>query len=260
MDEIEFLKQELEQTRLAYQMVSQINQFKTGFLGRTAHEIRSPLSQLMSLHQLILADLCESPAEEREFIDQAYKAAHKLVKIIDQVILVSKLEYGRISLQQNKVNLQQVVRDLEPLISLQAANRNLKLNVVESSSPIYILADEQRLLMSLINLVDTAINWTEQGTIEIQLTVCPNSSRGIINIRTPCFPSTWQESTDLLQQSPEISPQGLKEFAQKLEMSAGEKFLLSFNLIEAMGGQLMLNSTADDSTTQLGIAFPLVEN
>ncbi|GBF84663.1 histidine kinase dimerization/phospho-acceptor domain-containing protein [Aphanothece sacrum] len=70
-DEIEALKQELEQTKLAYQMAVQLSQFKSGFLAKTSHELRSPLSTLMGLHQLILSDLCENHEEEREFIEQA---------------------------------------------------------------------------------------------------------------------------------------------------------------------------------------------
>ena len=55
MSDIEQLTTELENTQIAYQMAQEINQLKTGFLGRAAHELRSPLSSLISLHQLIFA-------------------------------------------------------------------------------------------------------------------------------------------------------------------------------------------------------------
>ncbi|MGK7933896.1 MAG: sensor histidine kinase [Microcystaceae cyanobacterium] len=258
MDEIDRLRTELEQTRLAYQMAMQISQFKTGFLGRTAHEIRSPLSSLMSLHQLILSDLCESPEEEREFIQQAYEASQKLLNIIDEIVLVSKLEYGRLTLHKEPVNLTTILSAVFPLVHLQAANKNLKLNIDEITEDIYILSDEKRLLTSLTNLIDTAITRMEQG--EIRLIVTKNAKVGIIKILLDCDISVWQETKDFLQQSPPTSKEDLKEFAKTLELSAGEKYLLASNLIEAMGGHLTLaeqNSTPN--ITQLQITFPLVE-
>ena len=65
MSDIEQLTTELENTQIAYQMAQEINQLKTGFLGRAAHELRSPLSSLISLHQLILFDFLE---DQRELI------------------------------------------------------------------------------------------------------------------------------------------------------------------------------------------------
>ena len=59
MEKIQTIEQELEATKLAYLMTAQISQFKSGYLAKTAHELRSPLSSLMGLHQLILVDLCE---------------------------------------------------------------------------------------------------------------------------------------------------------------------------------------------------------
>src|ERR671932_28169 len=76
------LKEELKQTKLAYEMAKEMSQFKAGFLARTSHELRSPLSTMFGTLQLILSDLCDDPAEEREFVEQAHVAALKLVKLI----------------------------------------------------------------------------------------------------------------------------------------------------------------------------------
>ena len=208
MDEIDKLKAELAQTRLAYQMALQISQFKTGFLGRTAHELRSPLSSLMSLHQLILSDLCESPEEEREFIQKAYEASQKLLKIIDEIVLVSKLEYGKITHQKEPVSLKTVLSDVFPLVHLQATNKNLNLILEEIREDIYIVSDEKYLLLSLTHLIDTAINWMNQGEIKLQATT--EKSLGIIQITLDCDVSIWKETKDLLKQSPATSKEYLK--------------------------------------------------
>jgi signal transduction histidine kinase len=85
-------------------MAKEMSQFKAGFLARTSHELRSPLSSLIGLHQLILADLCDSPEEAREFVAQANASALKMVKLLDEVIAVSKTEHGT-----NRLELRSVV-------------------------------------------------------------------------------------------------------------------------------------------------------
>jgi signal transduction histidine kinase len=89
-DELQPLKEELKQTQLAYEMAKEMSQFKAGFLARTSHELRSPLSSLIGLHQLILQDLCDSPEEERQFVAQANTSALKMVKVLDDLVKVSK--------------------------------------------------------------------------------------------------------------------------------------------------------------------------
>lgn len=264
MDEIEGLKEELKQTQLAYQMASQISQFKTGFLGRIAHELRSPLSSLIGLHQLILSDLCESPEEEREFIEDAYKSAQKLMKIIDEIVTVSKLEYGTILLETIPVNLNKVFTDLYEFTHLQAANRSLKLIISPCESNLYVIADSQRFLQVLIMLVDTAIRNMEAGMIKISMAVSETSDFAQISIDTNCPFSMWNQPSDLLQTIPDLTRESIKSFSQKLEMSPATKFLLSQSLLSAMGGDLsILNispKTNQDSITRLQCSLPLASD
>ena len=96
------LLQELQQTQLAYYKAQEMSQFKAGFLTRISHELRSPLSSIMGLHQLILADLCENPEEEREFIGQAHEKSFKLLKLLDEILNISKIESGRNKLDNDE--------------------------------------------------------------------------------------------------------------------------------------------------------------
>ena len=61
--------------QIAYRQLLALERFKSGFLARTSHELRSPINTIVSLHQLILEDLCEGPEEEKEFIEQSKNAA-----------------------------------------------------------------------------------------------------------------------------------------------------------------------------------------
>jgi hypothetical protein len=96
----------------------------------------------------------------------------------------------------------------------------------------------------------------QQGEITLQAT--EENQLGIIHIITHSPVSIWQESQDLLQQNPPTSKADLQKFAQELEMSAGEKYLLALNVIEAMGGDLsLIEHPQNPNFSQLQIVFPL---
>ena len=261
MDEIERIEEELKQTQLSYQMATQMSQFKAGFLARTAHELRSPLSSLIGLHQLILSDLCESPEEAREFLTQAYQSAQKLVKIIGDIVAVSKMECGRSPLDLQPLQLAKVFSDLDRLTHLQAANRNLQLKVLPPDPQIQIVADSQRLLQVLVMLADTAITHAETGKIQ----VWTDSSRGYdsvaINIDIPCPASLWSEPVNLLDMTVEPTGETAKSFSQKLELSPGMKFLLAQTLLDLMGGRLKIVDVSPEAAkeyiTRLQCSIPL---
>ncbi|MBW4666661.1 MAG: hypothetical protein KME60_04265 [Cyanomargarita calcarea GSE-NOS-MK-12-04C] len=109
------LEQQIKQTQLAYDMAQEMGQFKAGFLARTTHELRSPISQLISLHQLILSDLCENPAEEREFIAQAHNSANKLMKLIDEILKIARIEHGTNKLDIQPLQLAQQLQEIYQL-------------------------------------------------------------------------------------------------------------------------------------------------
>ena len=236
MDEIEVLKEELRQTRLAYQMANQMGEFKGGFLARTAHELRSPLSSLMGLHQLILSDLCENPEEQREFIAQAYKCAQKLMKIIDEIIFISKLQSGRAELDIQSWPLREIFEQLYVCTHLQAANRNIRLEFEYPDREIYVLTDLKHFLQLLINLIDTSINYTELGTIRISTNIREDTIE--IYIDSTSETQQWSEPIDFLQNIPNLTLENLADFDKQLELSPWMKILLSQTLLEIMGGGL----------------------
>ncbi len=239
MNEIDELKEELKQAQLAYQMAAQMSQFKAGFLARTSHELRSPLSSLIGLHQLILSDLCESPEEQKEFIAQAYHSALKLMKLIDEIVAVSKTEYGSNSLHLESLQLAEIFREIDRLTHLQAANRSLRLEIVNPDAEVYVFADRSRLIQLIFNLIDSGISLMKRGTIKLSTTEV-TLDRVRVEIDLECPAVLWQESTPT---EPNFNPNDLaeiREFLQEISLSANMKLLLSQTLLETMGGSLEL--------------------
>lgn len=254
MTDINNLAEELKKTKLAYQESLQNSQFKAGFLGRISHEIRSPLSSLMSLHQLIINDLCESQEEEREFIEEAYKYAKKLMTIIDQLIEVSKLEVGRLNLEIKKVNLGELLEDIEEIMLLQAANRNLKLKLEVMEDNVVVNVDREKLTNTLFFLLEVVIDYSQMGDIILTVITKKDTKQAIINIDFPSQHLTINDNIDLIK----LPIEELKQLNTLPQLSNSMKIILGETLLEMMEGKLLLNSDKEnDKTTQWQIFLPL---
>lgn len=253
MTDINHLATELKNTKIAYQQSLQNSRFKAGFLGRIAHEIRSPLSSLMGLHQLIINDLCESKEEEREFIEDAYNYAKKLMGILDRLISVSKLEVGKLSLEFQKVNLGELLTDIQEVMTLQAANRNLKLTLGEIDKDIIASVDRARLTDALLFLLEVVIDYGETGEIQLHCDKDKEKQQAIITIDFPCQHLSISEDIDLTQ-----SPiEELKQLNSLPQLSSGMKIMLGESLLETMGGKLLLNSNEEENFTRWQLLLPL---
>lgn len=250
MSNLEQLKAELENTQIAYQMAQEINQLKTGFLGRVAHELRSPLSSLISLHQLILFDFCESPEEEKEFLKQAYESAQKLLGMIDELILVSKLDYGAIALKKEAIDWDFINTNLQDLTKLQAANRNFRVQINPPSSPIQILADKERLLQALLLLVDTGLQNISKGSIQVNLEVNQETHQALIDIIIPCSPAVWNSPIQEPFAQQITNREQWKNFTETVQISPNLKLQLAQTLFQKMGGELTLSAVASTDGTQ----------
>lgn len=247
MNEIEDLKEELRQTQLAYQMAAQMSQFKAGFLAQTSHELRSPLSSLIGLHQLILSDLCDSPEEQKEFIAQAYRSALKLMKLIDEIVAVAKTEYGTNKLHPEKLQLAEVFTSIYNLTHLQAANRNLQLEIVPPEYSLYINADRVRLIQSITNIIDSGISLVESGKIKLISSCFEEQNTIKIDLYFDCPARLWQEEKQFVEPKSSSSLDEIRDFIQEIGLSPKMKLLLSQTLIETMGGHLeLLDSYSED--------------
>jgi K+-sensing histidine kinase KdpD len=251
IEQISRLKAELRQTQLAYQMATQMSQFKAGFLARTAHELRSPLSSLISLHQMVLSDLCDDPAEERECITQAQDKALKLVKLLDALINVSKTQQGTHQLAIQPLQLSEILEEVHNLTHLQIANRGYQLYISSPEPEIYVLADLPCLRQVLVSLVDTATNKMQAGSIQISAQPDSTSEEVKIWIDVESSPEAWSDPVDLLQSAPETD-------TREQTLSPGMQLLMNQTLLEVMQGRLeIVAASADGNLTRLQVSIPL---
>ncbi|MEA5577085.1 HAMP domain-containing sensor histidine kinase [Anabaena sp. UHCC 0451] len=253
--EISEILVELKQTQLAYEMAREMSQFKAGFLARITHELRSPLNGLIGLHQLILNDLCENPAEEREFVGQAYERSLKLLKMIDEILSVSRIEHGTNKLEIQPIQLKQIFQEVHKLTYMLAANRNYPFTISFPESEIYILADMRWLRQIIVNLIDTTILQMEEGSIYLSASIASTNDFVHIWLDVPNHAVISSESIDLMT-SENVTKQ------ENTQLSSGMKLLLNQRLLTVMGGKLEVISSpitteVTQDWTRLQISIPL---
>ncbi|MEH2043785.1 sensor histidine kinase [Nostoc sp.] len=255
------ISQQLQQTQLAYLMAREMSQFKAGFLARTTHELRSPFNGLIGLHQLILSDLCENPAEEREFIAQAHERTLKLLKLMDEILNVARAEHGTNKLDIQPRPLASILEEVHDLTYMLAANRNFPLQLLPADSEIYVLTDHLWLRQVLISLIDTAITQMEEGSICISSSTLSTNNFVNIWLDLPTHAISWSEPIDLLKIEDRLTQIDQKKTA----LSPGMRLLINQTLLEVMGGKLeILPSTTVkeplQQLTRLQISIPLVSS
>jgi hypothetical protein len=250
-------------------MAAEMSRLKGGFLARTSHELRSPMSGLIGMHQLILADLCDSPEEERDFIEQANAAALRMVKALDNVMDVAKVEHGTSELTLQPVQINMLLANVYTATHLQAENRNLQLQIPAVNETLYAMADARRLQQALIHLVDAAIANLEEGTITVLIGAVDSTSIQLW-IDHPLSIDVWNQSLDFFP--PAIAPllSSLNNVVEKAAIvqqtnqpfpSPSFIWLLAQKLLVSMGGSLEIFSLQESLTsdhTRIQCTIPLV--
>ncbi len=250
------LMEQMQHTQLAYQMAREMSQFKSGFLARITHVLRSPLNGLINLHQLILSDLCDNPEEEREFINQAHERTLKLLKLIDEILLIARTEHGTNELNIQSLPLTQLLEDVHQIIYMLAENRNYPLQVILPNTDTSVLADSHWLQQVLVNLVDVSLLNMEEGSINISTQV--NSDRNVVyiwlDVPKDSIPSS--EPINLLDDTAITTP----DISQESEISPGMRLLMSHTILSVMGGELEIMpypiTDKADEFTRLQISIP----
>ncbi|MDA0265552.1 MAG: HAMP domain-containing sensor histidine kinase [Cyanobacteria bacterium] len=221
-------------TSTAYYKALELALFRGGFLARTSHELRSPLSKIISMHQMILEGLCDSREEETEFLAEAHGAALKLLEHLDFLIYLSKLEGERLHPEGQWVALAPLFEKVQSLTHLQAANRNLCLVLAPPADPMKVWADPAWLSTVLVTLIEVAIETCDRGTIRIALAPKQPAGSCDIWVEDERPGGTWQEPCPL--PDPE-------DFDLERSLPMSLRLELVRLLLTRMGGAFSLIST-----------------
>ena len=149
------------------------------FLSRVSHELRTPLTAIVGFSELLSTRGDVDPATGQQWIGLIRSAAEHLVGLVDDVLELSRVRVGELSLSLRPVPLRPLVDEVLELLSPLAASRDVRLAPVSwTASAGYAFADDQRLRQVLINLVSNAVKYNRRGG-EVRIAVRPVDDHGV---------------------------------------------------------------------------------
>ena len=216
---------------------------KSDFLANMSHELRTPLNAILGYTELIVDKIYgEVPEKIQEVLERLEKNGRHLLSLINDVLDLSKIEAGRLSLSLNEYSMGEVVQTVFTSVEALAAEKKLELKVMVPTDLTTGKGDEQRLAQVLLNLLGNAIKFTEEGEVRVEVTVSNETFLVSVSDTGPGLSEAEQNRI-------------FEEFQQADSSSTREKdgtglgLSIAKRIIEMHGGRIWVESTLGKGST-----------
>ena len=147
----------------AMAVADKANQAKSDFLSSMSHELRTPLSAILGFAQLIESGTPAPTVSQKRSIEQILHAGWYLLELINEILDLSLIESGKLSLSMEPSSLGDVLRECHDMIEPQALQRSIGVEFPDFANPCFVKADRTRLKQALINLLTNAVKYNRTG-------------------------------------------------------------------------------------------------
>ncbi|HLP16663.1 MAG TPA: ATP-binding protein [Bacteroidota bacterium] len=235
------------------ELLEKVNKRKDEFLATTSHELRTPLNGIVGFLTLVEQGLARDEDEAKRFVGQALASSKHLLSLINDLLDISKIESGKMTLQTESISIDQMWTEVRSLLEVQAQNKNIYLQYTgPQRRDAAVMADRARLMQVLLNLVANAIKFTNQGGVT--LTIEEHYDKGYVEFK---IVDTGIGIAKNMQHKL------FKKFSQVdgsyTRQSGGTGLGLSIakNLVEKMGGVISLESEGIEKGTRVMFRLPV---
>lgn len=246
-----------EKLRQAKQAAEAASRTKSQFLANMSHELRTPMTGVLGMLELAL----QSPSDSRqtEYIETAHSSGRSLLRILNDILDLTKVEAGKLSLHDKPFNLRDCVLETVQVITPESRRKGLELKLqIADDLPEHVLGDQIRLRQVLTNLIGNAVKFTDQGRVEVQVRGGSNPQEAGVEL---CF-SVTDTGIGIPRDKEHLLFKSFSQVDDSHSRSyggAGLGLAISKEIVERMGGSLSFESEAGKGSSfcfsvRLGVA------
>lgn len=231
---------------------------KSAFLTNVSHEIRTPMNSIIGWSYLLKKEIADP--RSLSYLDKVSEAANHLLKVINHILDLSKIESGQYVLEETDFSWAQLIDKIVTMLGEHAANKGLFLEIeIDPAVPVQLHADPLRLGQVLVNFVSNAIRFSEQGTITIRVKLLDEQAHRVlvrIEVEDQGVGLTKAQQDQLFQAY--TQPDGPETRAMG---STGLGLVITKQLATMMGGEVgVISEPGEGSTFWMTAYMGRVEN
>jgi signal transduction histidine kinase/ActR/RegA family two-component response regulator len=218
------------------------NLAKSDFLSSMSHELRTPLNAILGFAQLMETDQPAPSELQLDSITQILDAGWHLLKLINEILDLAKIESGQVPLHLESLSLEDVMIKCQGMVEVQAQQHSIKMKFPKFKQHYHVWADETRLKQILLNLLSNAIKYNRKnGLVEVTYTEMP-SERMRISVRDAGAGLTPDQISQLFQPFNRLGQES------GIEVGTGIGLVVAKRLIELMGGEIGVESVLGEGS------------
>lgn len=231
-------KQLADALQLAKSEAEEANRLKSVFLANMSHELRTPLTAITGFSQLLHEQNFSRELEKR-YLAVIDRNGQQLLRIIDDILDLSKVEAGKLTIERIRMPLMEVISDIRALLELKTQEAGLDCSVeISSLLPETIESDPTRLKQVLMNLINNAVKFTSQGSVHLRVGYRNEGSQIFFEVRDTGRGVSPEQAARLFEPFVQADNSITRTYG-----GTGLGLTLSRHLARALGGDVQLLSS-----------------
>jgi signal transduction histidine kinase/small basic protein len=171
-----------EELRKAYEELKKLDIAKSEFISIASHQLRTPLSAIKGYLSMILeGSYGELPEKVKRPMENVYQSNERLIKLVNDILSVSKIEAGEMEMNWKREDLREIIKEVISELSIKAKERNLYLKFEEPKEFPKVVLDREKIRQVILNLVDNAIRYTQEGGVTVKLQMANNRVQIVVS-------------------------------------------------------------------------------